>query len=152
LEFTAGEIQKHPDCRRCYDRVIYILPVFRSIETVPASRSLQPQGVRSGELGRGDDRPGGAPVPAQPSARRRLRPRQRGKRHLAIVERALCALRRRFEAAAREPQAGLAKLMAIDCAYFDFSREQPHSFDACSRFLAQDRSLALLEAALSERA
>ncbi len=54
--------------------------------------------------------------------------------HLAIVERAMKALSRRFLGAINEHHLGIDKLGAIGHAYLAFSREAPHLFDACSRF------------------
>jgi TetR/AcrR family transcriptional regulator len=56
--------------------------------------------------------------------------------HLAIVERALEDLRRRFQEAARTPATGIAKVEAIGRAYVQYSREVPYYFDACSQFQA----------------
>jgi len=56
--------------------------------------------------------------------------------HLAIVERALDDLHRRFVEAAREPATGLAKVEAIGLAYVEYSRDVPHYFDACSQYQA----------------
>jgi len=57
--------------------------------------------------------------------------------HLALVERALDALRDRF-AAAREGKArGIDEVEAIGWAYLAFARELPHYFDACARFEAR---------------
>ncbi len=54
--------------------------------------------------------------------------------HFAIVERALRALRERFEQAVAQHETGLAKVQAIGRAYVAFSRELPHYFSACSHF------------------
>jgi TetR/AcrR family transcriptional regulator len=54
--------------------------------------------------------------------------------HLALVERALEELRRRFEAARRDKACGLDEIEAIGRAYMEFSREAPHYYDACSRY------------------
>jgi AcrR family transcriptional regulator len=54
--------------------------------------------------------------------------------HLALVERALEILRARFEAARVGKQRGIDEVEAIGRAYVDFSREQPHYYDACSRY------------------
>lgn len=57
--------------------------------------------------------------------------------HLALVERALDALRLRFEAARTGKPSGIAEVEAIGRAYFTFAREAPHHFDACARFQAR---------------
>jgi AcrR family transcriptional regulator len=54
--------------------------------------------------------------------------------HFAIVDRALRALRERFEQAASEQPTGLSKVQAIGRAYVAFARELPHYFNACSHF------------------
>jgi AcrR family transcriptional regulator len=54
--------------------------------------------------------------------------------HLALVERALGILRTRFEAARAGKQSGIEEIEAIGRAYVAFSREQPHYYDACSRY------------------
>ena len=54
--------------------------------------------------------------------------------HLALVERALGILRARFEAARAGKQSGIEEVEAIGRAYVAFSREQPHYYDACSRY------------------
>jgi AcrR family transcriptional regulator len=56
--------------------------------------------------------------------------------HFALVERALEALRQRFEAATAGGGRGLAQVEAIGRAYLAYSRELPHYFDACARFQA----------------
>jgi AcrR family transcriptional regulator len=56
--------------------------------------------------------------------------------HFALVERALDALRLRFEAARQGRASGIAEVEAIGRAYFAFAREAPHQFDACARFQA----------------
>jgi AcrR family transcriptional regulator len=56
--------------------------------------------------------------------------------HLAIVERALEDLHRRFVEAVREPSTGIAKVEAIGRAYVEYSLQVPHYFDACSHFQA----------------
>ena len=56
--------------------------------------------------------------------------------HFALVERALDALRVRFEAARAGKPSGLDEVEAIGRAYFAFAREAPHHFDACARFQA----------------
>jgi AcrR family transcriptional regulator len=55
---------------------------------------------------------------------------------LAIVERALERLRDRMAAASASKPLGIDQLEAIGWAYMDFSREEPHRFDACARFEA----------------
>ena len=60
--------------------------------------------------------------------------KDKGDLHFAIVERALRALRERFELAASGQSTGLAKVQAIGRAYVAFSREVPHYFNASSRF------------------
>jgi AcrR family transcriptional regulator len=54
--------------------------------------------------------------------------------HLALVERALDELRRRFEVARRDKARGIDEIEAIGHAYMAFSREAPHYYDACSRY------------------
>jgi len=56
--------------------------------------------------------------------------------HLALVERALESLRRRFEAAREGKAQGIDEIEAIGRAYLAYSREQPHYFDACARYQA----------------
>jgi AcrR family transcriptional regulator len=56
--------------------------------------------------------------------------------HFAIVERALEALRTRFEAASDRFRTGLDRVEAMGRAYVAFALEMPHYFDACSRFEA----------------
>ena len=56
--------------------------------------------------------------------------------HFALVERALDALRTRFEAASAGRLSGLDEVEAIGRAYFAFAQEAPHHFDACARFQA----------------
>jgi len=54
--------------------------------------------------------------------------------HLALVERALECLRRRFEDA-REPRVnGLEEVAAMGRAYLCFAQDLPHYFDACARY------------------
>lgn len=60
--------------------------------------------------------------------------------HLALVERALDSLRRRFEAARADKATGLEEVEAIGWAYQAFARELPHYFDACARFEARTGS------------
>jgi AcrR family transcriptional regulator len=60
--------------------------------------------------------------------------------HFALVERALDALRVRFEAAREGRPSGLAEVEAIGRAYFAFARQTPHQFDACARFQAHASS------------
>jgi AcrR family transcriptional regulator len=60
--------------------------------------------------------------------------------HLALVERALDTLRRRFEAARDGKQRGIDEVEAIGWAYLTFARELPHYFDACARFQARTSS------------
>jgi AcrR family transcriptional regulator len=62
--------------------------------------------------------------------------RDKGDLLLALVERALDALRERFEAARVDRPNGLAEIDAIGRAYFAYARELPHYFDACARFQA----------------
>lgn len=57
--------------------------------------------------------------------------------HLALVERALDALRMRFEAAVAGKTRGIDEVEAIGWAYQAFARERPHYFDACARFEAR---------------
>ena len=57
--------------------------------------------------------------------------------HMALVERALEALRDRFVAARRDRPNGVAEVEAIGRAYLAFSVETPHFFDACARYQAQ---------------
>jgi len=57
--------------------------------------------------------------------------------HLALVERALDALRVRFEAAVTGKARGIDEVEAIGWAYQAFARERPHYFDACARFEAR---------------
>jgi AcrR family transcriptional regulator len=54
--------------------------------------------------------------------------------HLALVERALEELGRRFDAARRDKARGIDEIEAIGKAYMAFSREAPHYYDACSRY------------------
>jgi len=56
--------------------------------------------------------------------------------HFALVERAMDALRLRFEAARAGKASGIEEVEAIGRAYFAFAREAPHHFDACARFQA----------------
>ena len=56
--------------------------------------------------------------------------------HFAITERALDALRQRFERAAAEHSLGIDKVVAMGRAYSLFQQESPFQFDACSRFHA----------------
>jgi AcrR family transcriptional regulator len=56
--------------------------------------------------------------------------------HFALVERALDALCRRFEAARTGKASGVEEVEAIGRAYLAFERETPHYFDACARFQA----------------
>ena len=65
--------------------------------------------------------------------------------HFALVERALEALRVRFEAAAARRERGLDQCEAIGRAYLAFSRELPHYFDACARFQAHQTETGELE-------
>jgi AcrR family transcriptional regulator len=57
--------------------------------------------------------------------------------HLALVERALDALRERFEAARTGKARGIDEVEAIGQAYLAFARDVPHYFDACARFEAR---------------
>lgn len=65
--------------------------------------------------------------------------------HFALVERALEALRVRFEAAAAGRERGLDQCESIGRAYLAFSRELPHYFDACARFQAHQTETGELE-------
>lgn len=65
--------------------------------------------------------------------------------HFALVERALEALRLRFEAATATGGRGLAQVEAIGRAYLAYSRELPHYFDACARFQAHQTETGELE-------
>jgi AcrR family transcriptional regulator len=65
--------------------------------------------------------------------------------HFALVERALEALRQRFEAATADGGRGLGQVEAIGRAYLAFSRELPHYFDACARFQAHQTETGELE-------
>ena len=56
--------------------------------------------------------------------------------HLALVERALEILRKRFEDARAGKASGLDEIEAIGRAYVAYSRELPHYFDACARYQA----------------
>ena len=56
--------------------------------------------------------------------------------HLALVERALEALRESFEAAKQDRPSGIAEVEAIGRAYLAYSRDKPHYFDACARYQA----------------
>jgi AcrR family transcriptional regulator len=70
--------------------------------------------------------------------------------HFALVERALDALRERFEAARQDKLDGIDQVEAIGRAYLAFARERPHYFDACARFQAhvsEDGSIQPNEAA-----
>jgi AcrR family transcriptional regulator len=58
--------------------------------------------------------------------------------HLALVERALDALRERFERARQGQPSGIGEVEAIGRAYLAYSREQPHYFDACVRYQAHE--------------
>lgn len=58
--------------------------------------------------------------------------------HLALVERALDALRESFEQARQGQPTGIAEVEAIGRAYLAFSREKPHLFDACARYQAHE--------------
>jgi AcrR family transcriptional regulator len=66
--------------------------------------------------------------------------------HFALVERALAALHRRFEAASRRRTTGLEKVEAIGRAYVTFASDVPHYFDACSRFQAHQPEDAVEDA------
>jgi TetR/AcrR family transcriptional regulator len=57
--------------------------------------------------------------------------------HLALVERALDALRERFSSAREDKARGIDEVEAIGQAYLAFAREVPHYFDACARFEAR---------------
>jgi AcrR family transcriptional regulator len=54
--------------------------------------------------------------------------------HLALVERALDTLRLRFDSARAGKPCGIDEIEAIGRAYFAFSREMPHYYDACARY------------------
>jgi AcrR family transcriptional regulator len=56
--------------------------------------------------------------------------------HLALIERALCLVRRRLLRAAREPWQGLEKVLAMSRAFAEFAIEERHHFDACSEFMS----------------
>ena len=58
--------------------------------------------------------------------------------HLALVERALEALRATFLEAQRGNPDGLREVEAIGRAYFAFARNTPHLFDACARYQAHE--------------
>jgi AcrR family transcriptional regulator len=62
--------------------------------------------------------------------------------HLALVERSLDALRARFDAARQGHARGIEEVEAIGRAYLDFSREQPHYFDACARYQSHQSGTA----------
>lgn len=57
--------------------------------------------------------------------------------HFALVERALNALRARFEAAREGRARGSDEVEAIGRDYLAYARELPHYFDACARYQAQ---------------
>ena len=57
--------------------------------------------------------------------------------HFALVERALNALRARFEAAREGRARGFDEVEAIGRDYLAYARELPHYFDACARYQAQ---------------
>jgi AcrR family transcriptional regulator len=57
--------------------------------------------------------------------------------HLALVQRALDALRIAFEEARQGRASGIDEVEAIGYAYLAFSREQPHYYDACARYQAR---------------
>ena len=58
--------------------------------------------------------------------------------HLALVERALDALRETFVQARQGRPNGIAEVEAIGRAYLAFSRDKPHYFDACARYQAHE--------------
>jgi TetR/AcrR family transcriptional regulator len=58
--------------------------------------------------------------------------------HLALVERALDALRQRFLAAQQDHPDGLHEVEAIGRAYLAYAQELPHYFDACARYQAHE--------------
>ncbi len=58
--------------------------------------------------------------------------------HLALVERALGALREAFLRAQQDRSDGLAEVAAIGRAYIDFARDTPHYWDACARYQAHE--------------
>ena len=70
--------------------------------------------------------------------------------HMALVERALDALRDSFETAKQSHPTGIAEVEAIGRAYIAYSQEKPHYFDACARF--QARPLGDLQAQPNEAA
>jgi AcrR family transcriptional regulator len=63
--------------------------------------------------------------------------------HLALVERALVTLRRRFEAAREGKARGIDEVEGIGRAYLAFAHDLPHCFDACARFEARASSDAV---------
>ena len=62
--------------------------------------------------------------------------KDKGDLHLALVERALEALRETFERSSQGGATGLAGSEAIGRAYRAYSKELPHYFDACARYEA----------------
>jgi AcrR family transcriptional regulator len=56
--------------------------------------------------------------------------------HFALVERALHALRGRFETAREGRARGIDEVEAIGRAYLAYAQELPHCFDACARYQA----------------
>jgi len=58
----------------------------------------------------------------------------------AICERAMAALKSRFEAAVATQATGMAQVEAIGRAYMAYAHELPHYFDACARFQAHTQS------------
>lgn len=61
--------------------------------------------------------------------------------HMALVERALEALRSRFEAARQGHPRGIDEVEAIGRAYLEYSKALPHYFDACARYQAHEASV-----------
>lgn len=58
--------------------------------------------------------------------------------HLALVERALEALRETFLEAQQGRATGLAEVEAIGRAYLRYAKDRPHYFDACARYQAHE--------------
>ena len=56
--------------------------------------------------------------------------------YFALIERALRLARRRLLRAARAPQQGLEKVLAMSRAFTGFAVEERHCFDACSEFMS----------------
>jgi AcrR family transcriptional regulator len=53
--------------------------------------------------------------------------------HFAIAQRAMEALRSRFDEASSRSKSGMEKIEAIGRAYMAYGQEFPHYFDACAR-------------------